>query len=129
MLILNYNAPVDSLKACVASVDASDYPDLLEIVVAENGSSEHHDSADDDSADRTRPGQAMGTPAFMPPEQALGQTDRVERRSDVFALGAVLCAVLTGRPPYAGKSVADVLRRAAVADLTDAHARLAGCGA
>ena len=45
VLILNYNAPVDSLKACVASVDASDYPDLLEIVVAENGSSEHHDSA------------------------------------------------------------------------------------
>ena len=36
VLILNYNAPVDSLKACVASVDASDYPDLLEIVVAAN---------------------------------------------------------------------------------------------
>lgn len=41
VLILNYNAPEDALKRCVASVEASDYPDLAEIVIAENGSTEH----------------------------------------------------------------------------------------
>jgi GT2 family glycosyltransferase len=40
-LILSYNAPVESLKACVASVEASTYPDLVEVVIAENGSIEH----------------------------------------------------------------------------------------
>lgn len=44
VLILNYNASSDALKRCVASVDASDSPDLLEIVIAENGSTEHADS-------------------------------------------------------------------------------------
>jgi GT2 family glycosyltransferase len=41
VLILNYNAPEEALKRCVASVDASDYPELAEIVIAENGSTEH----------------------------------------------------------------------------------------
>jgi GT2 family glycosyltransferase len=45
VLILNYNASTDALKRCVASVEASDCPDLLEIVIAENGSTEHPDSA------------------------------------------------------------------------------------
>lgn len=44
VLILNYNASAEALKACVASVDASDCPDLLEIVIAENGSTEHADA-------------------------------------------------------------------------------------
>ena len=45
VLILNYNATAESLKACVASVDASTCPDLLEIVIAENGSTQNRDSA------------------------------------------------------------------------------------
>jgi GT2 family glycosyltransferase len=47
VLILNYNAAPDALKACVASVDASTSDDLLEIVIAENGSTEHTGSAAD----------------------------------------------------------------------------------
>jgi serine/threonine-protein kinase len=58
---------------------------------------------------RTRLGRAMGTPAFMPPEQARGEMDRVGVRSDVFALGATLYTLLAGRPPYAGE---EVLRQA-----------------
>lgn len=45
VLILNYNADAETLKRCVASVEASDSPDLLEIVIADNGSTEHPDAA------------------------------------------------------------------------------------
>src|SRR5262249_25296441 len=44
---------------------------------------------------QTHFGTVLGTPAFMPPEQARGQVSEVDRRSDVFGLGAILCALLT----------------------------------
>ena len=74
-------------------------------------------------------GVVMGTPAYMPPEQAQGQADLIDQRADVFALGAILCEILTGRPPYVGDAVDEVCRQAAVGDLTEAHARLDACGA
>jgi Flp pilus assembly protein TadD/tRNA A-37 threonylcarbamoyl transferase component Bud32 len=55
-----------------------------------------------DAGEDTRPGQAMGTPAFMSPEQAAGDWDRVGPASDIYALGATLYAVLAGRAPFAG---------------------------
>jgi hypothetical protein len=71
----------------------------------------------------------VGTPAYMPPEQARGAADDIDERADVFGLGAILCEVLTGRPPYSGASVADVLGRAVGGDTGEALARLDGCGA
>jgi tetratricopeptide (TPR) repeat protein len=71
-------------------------------------------------------GQAMGTPAYMPPEQANGRIKEMDRRSDVFGLGAILCEILTGQPPYVGP---DVMRQAQEADLAGANARLEACGA
>src|SRR5262249_18997731 len=51
------------------------------------------------SGSQTAAGTVLGTPAYMPPEQAIGAIDQLDRRSDVFGLGAILCALLTGRPP------------------------------
>jgi hypothetical protein len=58
----------------------------------------------------------------MPPEQARGELDSINERSDVFALGGILCAILTGLPPYTGRG--DILGRAVAGDLTEAHHRL-----
>jgi serine/threonine protein kinase/WD40 repeat protein len=53
----------------------------------------------------TEYGTAVGTPQYMSPEQALGQLDEVDERSDVYALGVVLYEILAGVPPYKAKSL------------------------
>ncbi|HBP18557.1 MAG TPA: hypothetical protein DEA08_12330, partial [Planctomycetes bacterium] len=52
----------------------------------------------------TQTGQVMGTPAYMPPEQAEGDLERLDRRADVYSLGATIYYALTGRAPFAGSS-------------------------
>jgi serine/threonine protein kinase len=59
----------------------------------------------------TQAGQALGTPAYMPPEQAAGELDRLGPASDVYALGAVLYCLLTDRAPYEGASAREVVDR------------------
>lgn len=66
---------------------------------------------DADATVKTAYGQAMGSPYYMPPEQAEGDPEKVDERSDVYALGAVLHAILTGLPPYNGLSVREFLGR------------------
>jgi WD40 repeat protein/tRNA A-37 threonylcarbamoyl transferase component Bud32 len=61
------------------------------------------------TAGETVAGAVIGTPAYMPPEQAAGEP--VDERADVYALGAILYHVLAGLPPYEGKSSDDVLER------------------
>lgn len=83
----------------------------------------------DPGSDLTQAGSVLGTPSYMAPEQARGEIDRIGPATDVFALGAILCVILTGRPPYAGESSREVLARAASGDVEDALGRLAKCGA
>jgi serine/threonine protein kinase len=59
----------------------------------------------------TLPGSALGTPAFMSPEQARGEIDRLGPRSDVFSLGSTLYCLLTGRPPFEGNDLGEMLRK------------------
>jgi len=73
------------------------------------------------------PGSVMGTPSYMPPEQAMGQVDLLDSRSDVFSLGAILCEILTGDPPYS-RIGREAIIQAAQADLQNARDALAPCG-
>jgi tRNA A-37 threonylcarbamoyl transferase component Bud32 len=105
------------------------------------GAGELHDPGVDDGslateirslrggAEATQAGSLLGTPAFMPPEQAIGAVGEITERSDVFGLGAVLCVILTGQPPFVSEGAESTRLLAARAKLEDAFARLEGCSA
>ncbi len=77
----------------------------------------------------TQDGSFLGTPAFMPPEQAVGAINRIDARSDVFGLGAILAVILTGKPPFSASSVETTRIKAAQGKVEECFALLDGCGA
>ena len=93
------------LKPSNILVTSSGEPKVLDFGVAR--------LLDADSALRTRTGQIIGTLAYMSPEQAMGHVDRVEARSDVYALGVLGYEMLCGRLPHeiGSGSLADGIRR------------------
>jgi WD40 repeat protein len=91
---------------------------LGEVVVIDWGLAKSLDAADTDGGepvlaspevDATGLGQVMGTPAYMAPEQARGE--RVDRRADVYSLGALIYCVLAGKPPYEANDSRQALHR------------------
>jgi PAS domain S-box-containing protein len=99
--------------------------DFGEVVVLDWGLAKLVDRPDPDAAtppitldsdhaaapDLTAHGQTLGTPAYMAPEQAAGRLDLIDRRTDVYGLGAMLYEILTGQPPFVGTDTLEVLRR------------------
>jgi serine/threonine protein kinase len=59
----------------------------------------------------TAPGTVMGTPSYMPPEQAAGKNQQVDRSSDVYSLGAILYELVTGHPPFRAPQLMETIRQ------------------
>ena len=81
------------------------------------------------SGSESEAGSVLGTPAYMAPEQARGDIERIDERADVFGLGAILCEILTGCPPFIGSTREEIRATAARGDLAPALLRLDQCGA
>jgi serine/threonine protein kinase/formylglycine-generating enzyme required for sulfatase activity len=75
------------------------------------------DESDSKSTALTTVGDVIGTPSYMPPEQAHGRIDEVDERSDIYSLGAILYEILTLRPPYTGQNKLNILAQVMKEDL------------
>src|SRR5262249_1510715 len=127
-------SPSNVMVGAFGEVQVMDWG-FAKVLADDAATSGEHSTADD--ANRPAPvpngathsGTLMGTPAYMPPERAPAEAALVAPRADVFPRGAILCEVLTGKPPYSGKCGEEVCRRAAEGDQHEARARLKACPA
>ena len=78
-------------------------PKLVDFGLARN--------VEDERERLTKTGEIMGTPAYMPPEQAGGEKSRVGPLADVYSLGATLYHMLAGQPPFRGTSVMNLINK------------------
>jgi len=90
------------LKPQNVLIDRHDQPRITDFGLAKIG---------DDDSRLTRQGAVMGSPSYMPPEQASGNLDQVGVASDVYSLGAILYELLTGRPPFCEATALATMRK------------------
>jgi eukaryotic-like serine/threonine-protein kinase len=88
-----------------------DFVKILDFGIAKSVELEEHSKRER----LTYPGVAMGTPEYMAPEQAAGQS--ADRRADIYAVGALIYEMLVGQPPHSGENLMAVLRRKATEDV------------
>jgi eukaryotic-like serine/threonine-protein kinase len=89
------------LKPSNVLIDQNDEPRITDFGLAKRLSSD---------SDLTLSGQVVGSPSYLSPEQAAGKGSRVGPASDVYALGAILYHLLTGRPPFQAESLTTLLK-------------------
>ena len=90
------------LKPSNVLIDSQDQPHLTDFGLAKRLS---------DDSELTLTGQVLGSPNYMPPEQALGKRQSATIACDVYSLGAILYFLLTGRPPFAAESLTQTLQQ------------------
>jgi formylglycine-generating enzyme required for sulfatase activity/tRNA A-37 threonylcarbamoyl transferase component Bud32 len=95
------------LKPGNVMMDAAGEPKIMDFGLAKETTAESDSGAPDL---RTREGSIMGTPHYMPPEQAEGLVSEIDVRSDVYALGVILYELWTGQLPFNAKRVTDLMR-------------------
>jgi serine/threonine protein kinase len=117
----------DTAPASWTDAQGIGYADEAELTPAEK--SVRPDSDDSDLFRLTQQGQPVGTFPYVPPEQARGEVEHMDERCDVFGLGAILCEILTGEPPYTGTSSEEIVEKARAGDVGQALKRLDECGA
>lgn len=88
------------LKPANVLVDSSGVPKVTDFGLAKKV---------EDDGSLTTAGEILGTPSYMPPEQAAGKADGVGESADVYLLGALLYAMTTGRPPFQASNSVDTL--------------------
>ncbi|MGB7343595.1 MAG: protein kinase [Pirellulaceae bacterium] len=90
------------LKPANVLIDSSGQPRVTDFGLAKRVSGD---------SGMTATGQIMGTPSYMPPEQAAGRIDEIGVTADVYSLGAILYEMLAGRPPFRGASPIETVRQ------------------
>ena len=90
------------LKPSNVLIDGQDEPRITDFGLARKLDSE---------SQLTQTGTAMGSPGYMPPEQAEGRTADIGTHSDIYSLGALLCHLLTGRPPFQAATPLETMRQ------------------
>jgi serine/threonine protein kinase len=91
------------LKPLNVLIDAADEPRITDFGLAKRST---------DDSRLTQPGVVMGSPSYMPPEQASGRHDQIGPASDVYSLGAILYELLAARPPFQGPTALATMRLA-----------------
>ncbi len=81
-------------------LDQNDEPRVTDFGMARHGEA---------NSELTATGTIIGTPGYMPPEQASGDLERIKATADVYSLGGILYALLTGRPPFEGSTQVETL--------------------
>jgi tetratricopeptide (TPR) repeat protein len=98
------------LKPSNILIDENDQPRITDFGLAKRLNDSQLSTPD---PQLTLTGQVLGSPSFIPPEQAAGQKDAIGPASDVYSLGAILYHLLTGRPPFVAETMTATLRMVA----------------